>query len=256
MNRKDFCLQLESIKIKGQVYFPETGQQPFPTLCICHGLPRKGTPLPNDGGYPALAERFSRAGFLTVIFNFRGAGESEGNFDIKGWTRDLSAVMDYIYNIPAADKNKTSTMGFSAGAAVCIYVASRDPRVTSVISCACPTVSRLGHDPDLARQYIAEFRKVGIIKDDGFPPSLKEWMTGFNYIYSLNWVGKISPRPLLIIHGTQDDVVPIDSSRALYERAGEPKDIIIIQGAGHQLRLVNEAMEGALNWLKSRFIGD
>jgi fermentation-respiration switch protein FrsA (DUF1100 family) len=128
--------------------------------------------------------------------------------------------------------------------------------VTSVISCACPTVSRLGNDPDLARQYIAEFRKVGVIKDDGFPPSLEEWMAGFDYIYSLNWVGKISPRPLLIVHGTQDDVVPLDSSRALYERAGEPKDIIIIQGAGHQLRLVNEAMEGALNWLKSRFIGD
>jgi alpha/beta superfamily hydrolase len=256
MEGKDFYLQLEGINLKGQVYYPETGQQPFPTLCICHGLPRGGAATSNDRGYPALAERFSRAGFLTLIFNFRGAGESEGNFDIMGWTRDLTAVLDYVYNISAADKSRIATMGFSAGAAVCIYVASRDPRVASVISCGCPTVSRLGNSRDLALQYIAEFRKVGIIKDDGFPPSLEEWMGNFNYIYSLNWVEKLSPKPLLIMHGTQDDVVPVDSSMALYEHAGKPKDIFIIQGAGHQLRLVNEAMENALNWLKSLFIGD
>ena len=141
---------------------------------------------------------------------------------------------------------------FSAGAAVAVCVAARDRRISSVVSCACPTVSRIGTDRALAERMIAEFRGVGIIKDDDFPPSLEDWMAGFNQVYSLQWVAKLAPRPILIIHGAEDDIVPVESSRDLFHSAEEPKDMVIIQGAGHQLRLSERAMDAALNWLKAR----
>ena len=251
MKTQDLPLEIDGVKLWGQIYLPQTNDITYPSICLCHGLPR-GTPRDaNDPGYPALAEKFSNAGFLTAIFNFRGAGESGGNFDILGWTRDLTAVLDHIFTRDEVDKHKIAVVGFSAGAAVGIYVAAHDHRVSAVISCASPTVSRLGNNTNLAKKYIAEFREMGIIRDAGFPPSLQDWMASFNHVYSLEWVSRISPRPLLILHGDADEVVPVASSRALYRRAKQPKQIMVFEGAGHQLRRNEQAMDSALEWLRS-----
>lgn len=257
MAKQELYFELEGIRLKGEIHTPDTGSAPYPALCLCHGLPRARPSAPAGGGYPALAARFANAGFMTVIFNFRGAGESEGNFDMLGWTRDLRTVLDYLCRMDEVNPKSISLMGFSAGASVAIYVAARDRRISSVVSCACPTVSRIGTERELAQRMVAEFRKVGIIKDIDFPPSLDEWMAGFNHVYSLEWVPLLAPRPILIIHGTDDDVIPVESSRELFDTSAEPKDIIIVQGAGHQLRLSAQAMDAAMDWLKARSsVGD
>jgi alpha/beta superfamily hydrolase len=46
-------------------------------------------------------------------------------------------------------------------------------------------------------------------------------------------VGELAPRPLLLVHGTADAILPDESSRALFERAGEPKRLELITGADH-----------------------
>jgi fermentation-respiration switch protein FrsA (DUF1100 family) len=74
-------------------------------------------------------------------------------------------------------------------------------------------------------------------------------MAGFNKVKPIDCIEDISPRPLLIIQGTNDDVVDTQSALELYERAREPKDILLIEEAGHRLRLVEQAMDGAINWL-------
>ena len=63
------------------------------------------------------------------------------------------------------------------------------------------------------------------------------------------YVRDISPRPLLIVHGTNDETVDPGHARELYEAAGEPKDIAMIEGADHRLRLNEPAMTTALAWL-------
>lgn len=253
MEKRDISFELEGIKLVGQVYIPEQ-KQSRPALCLCHGVPR-GIPDPNDRGYPLLAQRFCDAGLVTLIFNFRGTGDSGGNFDILGWTRDLEAALEYLYSMKEVDKDKISVMGFSAGATVSIYVSARDPRVFSLISCACPTQFRFAADAESTRAAIAHFRNIGIIRDDDFPASVADWMDGCNKVKPIEQVAEISPRPLLIVHGAQDDVVDPSSAWALYERAGEPKDILIVEGAGHRLRIAQKAMDGALNWLISRVFG-
>lgn len=250
MAKTDISLQSAGIKLKGEVYFPYSQDwKPSPALCLCHGIPGGGPPDPSDPGYPALAERFSQAGFITAIFNFRGTGNSEGNFDIAGWTRDLVVVLDYLYNMSEVDRRKISVMGFSAGAAVSVYIASQDSRVSSLIICACPTQFHFATNHDSAESAIAQFRDIGIIRDKDFPTSVADWMAGFNKVKPIAWIENISPRPLLIIQGTNDDVVDPTSALALHERAGEPKEILLVEGAGHRLRLDEQAMDGAINWL-------
>lgn len=46
-------------------------------------------------------------------------------------------------------------------------------------------------------------------------------------------IGRISPRPVFIIHDLEDDLISSDSGEVLYEAAGEPKDLWLIPGAEH-----------------------
>lgn len=254
MEKRDISFELEGFKLVGQVYIPE--QQPSPALCLCHGVPRGGISDPNDPGYPALAERLCKTGFVTLIFNFRGTGASGGDFDILGWTRDLEIVLDYLYNMREVDRGKISVMGFSGGAAVSVYVVAKDHRVSSLIACACPTRFRFAADAERAKSAVEHFRDIGIIKDQNFPSSIDRWLDGFEQVSPLNWIEEICPRPLLIIHGAEDEVVDPSSAWALYEKAGQPKEIMIIEGAGHRLRVQERAIDGALNWLGAQLCRD
>jgi alpha/beta superfamily hydrolase len=243
-------IEVDSLRLVAEVHHPG-GSGPHPALCICHGVPAKRTPDPTDRGYALLAELFSSHGFVVLIFNFRGSGDSEGNFDILGWTRDLAAAVDYLYRAETVDKSRLSVMGFSGGAAASIYSAARDERITSLVSCACP--ARFFDIAEFSRieEFLEHSRQIGIIRDDGFPPSVDEWAGGFAEISPLKWIGRIAPRPILIVHGANDETVDPGHARELYEEAGEPKDIAIIEGGEHKLRLSEPAVNAALSWLKS-----
>jgi fermentation-respiration switch protein FrsA (DUF1100 family) len=51
----------------------------------------------------------------------------------------------------------------------------------------------------------------------------------------MNEITKIASRPLLIIHGTDDVGIPLAGVKRLYELAGEPKDLVVVEGADHNL---------------------
>ncbi|MBI2853467.1 MAG: alpha/beta fold hydrolase [Chloroflexi bacterium] len=248
MHRKPATLTVDGLQIVTEAYLPD-GHGPFPVVCLCHGIPH-GSRDANDGGYPLLAERCCREGFATMIFNFRGTGESEGNLDMPGWARDLTVVLDYAVSLPGVDRGRVNLLGFSAGAAVSIYVAARDRRVTAVASCASPADFRILPNMDRAREFINHLRSIYAIRDPDFPPSASSWIDGFSEISPLKWVGCIAPRPLLIVHGEQDDLVPVADAYRLHEKAKEPKELCIIPGAGHRLRRDPRAMDIALDWLK------
>jgi putative redox protein len=250
--KRNFALTVDSLQLPGEVYIPETAKRPFPALCLCHGIPSGQPGSSDDKGYPGLAERFCAAGFVSLIFNFRGAGLAQGNLDMLGWTRDLKAAIDYLAGIKEVDKSRLCLLGSSAGAAVSIYVAANDPRVSSVVTLACPAEFGFLTDKKRARATIDHFRSIGVIRDKDFPLSLDEWLEGFNAVSPLRCIGRISPRPLLLIHGDKDDLVPVEHAYRLYEKAREPKELVIIPEAGHRLRLEEKAIATALDWLKAK----
>ncbi len=237
------------LRLAAELYIPE-GPGPFPGLILCHGIPAKRVPDSNDGGYPLLAEKFSNEGFAVLIFNFRGSGESEGNLDLFAWTRDLDAAVDYLYWRSEVAKSRISVMGFSGGAAVSLYCSAHDDRISSTVICACPFRFFNISEFTSAEQFLQQCRDVGTVRDNNFPPSVEEWAQGFEKINPIDHVEKISPRPILIVHGENDETVPPDHAQMLYDKAKDPKDVAIISGGDHRLRHCEPAMNAVLSWLK------
>jgi len=248
MLSKIVTLEVEDLKVAGRLYLP-AGKPPYPTVCVCHGIPAKDSD-PSDKGYPLLAEGICREGFAVLIFNFRGTGDSGGNFDILGWARDLKAVIDYLCTLPEVDRSRLSLLGFSAGAAISVYRAAQDSRVSSIIACACPAEFTFFTEVDDIQSIIDHFRGIGIIRDRDFPYSTREWLNGFRLISPIKYVAGIAPRPILLVHGSKDETVDVSHAHRLYDRSGEPKQIIIVDGAGHGLRQNDRAMAIVVDWLK------
>jgi dipeptidyl aminopeptidase/acylaminoacyl peptidase len=250
MKVQEIRLKADGLELAGELHIPSRGKV-HPALCICHGIPA-APPNPTDKGYTLLAQRFCHAGFTTLIFNFRGAGKSEGNLDILGWNRDLQAALDFLYNLNEVDKTRFCLLGFSGGAAVSIYTATHDPRVSSVVTCACPADFRSLRQRERALDAIQRFRQIGAIRDKDFPPSIEEWERGFETVSPIKCIDKISPRPLLLVHGGADELIPLEHAHKLYQKAKEPKELKIIPGARHKMRLEEAAMVFVLDWLKAR----
>jgi dipeptidyl aminopeptidase/acylaminoacyl peptidase len=250
MDIEEIRLKADGLELSGELHIPSRDKI-HPALCICHGIPAT-PPDPTDKGYTLLAQRFCHAGFITLIFSFRGTGKSEGNLDILGWTRDLQAALDSLYSLEEVDKAHICLLGFSGGAAVSVYTAAHDPRVSLVVTCACPADFHSLHQTETAVEAIQRFRQIGAIRDKDFPPSIEEWQKGFETISPIDWVDRISPRPLLLVHGDADELIPLEHARRLYQKAKEPKELKTILGARHKMRLDKAAMDFVLDWLKGR----
>ena len=169
---------------------------------------------------------------------------------MMGWTRDLEGAVDYLYSCHQVDRSRICLMGFSGGAAASVYVAAHDARVARLVLCACPAEFRRIVVEKRADFSIEHFRQIGLIRDKDFPPSLDDWTNSFREVTPIKWIGRIAPRPLLMIQGKDDDLIDEEQAWRLYEKAGEPKEIAIVAGAGHKLRLNDRAMDIALSWLR------
>ncbi|TDA70375.1 MAG: alpha/beta hydrolase [Clostridia bacterium] len=78
----------------------------------------------------------------------------------------------------------------------------------------------------------------------------EEFFTDLQQHDLLKAASRISPRPLLVIHGTADDVVPIQDAIDLGAAAGEPKELLLLPGADHQLsRHYQQAWEAVYRWI-------
>lgn len=164
----------------------------------------------------------------------------------------MQAALDFLYDLKEVDKTSLGLLGFSGGAAVSVYVAAHDPRVSSVATCACPADFRSLFQRETPVGTVQRFREIGAIRDRDFPPSIEEWERGFETITPINWIDRISPRHLLLVHGDADELIPPEHAQRLYEQANEPKELRMIPGAKHKMRLEEAAMVVVLDWLKVR----
>ncbi len=65
--------------------------------------------------------------------------------------------------------------------------------------------------------------------------------------------GELAPKPLLLIHGDADTILPHASSQALYDRAGEPKTMKILPGVGHRLsEAADQVFDLVVDWLRHK----
>ncbi len=227
----------EGVIIRGQVVKPLEKEEKYPTIIICHGIPQsKQTPHERNKGYEEVASFFAGHGFLSVIFNFRGTGESSGNFDLWGWQKDLNAVLDYILKHPEVKKEEVVLLGFSGGAATSCITAAKRKEIAKVFLLACPADFDFLFKNETPEFLINQARDIGIIRDVDFPRDDKKWYAEQVSFRPADYISLIAPRPLWLIHGVKDDLVLPSHADRLYEAAREPKKLIFIEGAPHQLR--------------------
>jgi len=245
-----FQLSVDGIKIAGRILFPKiVPPRLYPVVIICHGIPGSGTPRPHDDpGYESLAEKFVGLGFACVIFNFRGCGDSGGDFDMVGWTRDLESVIAHVSNTPYIDPARIILVGFSGGGAAAIYVSAHMRSVYGLAVAGTPASFRIfRQDP---AEIISDFRKRGIIRNPSFPRDVEVWMKHFEEIEPLHWIGHFKGQHLAIVHGDKDELVPVDHAEQMYAVAPNGiKELFIIPGGEHRLRLDQRCVSILESWL-------
>lgn len=233
-----FTVYSNGVPIKGRVFFP--AQHPdrlYPVLIICHGIPGSGDRRPaNDPGYESLAQDYASEGLAAVFFNFRGCGDSGGDFSMNGWVNDLEMVIDKVLNTPHIDPSRLLILGFSGGGAAALRVAADNAKIFAMAVVGTPADFEIFDDEP--SKIVKDFRERGIIRHADFPRSIAEWMHEFREVEPKKWISQFQGRHLLIVQGDEDDVVPVGHAQILYDNApAGVAELSIIPGGEHRLRL-------------------
>ena len=218
-----------------------------PGLVVCHGFPSGPKSAKSSGQtYPELAERLAAdAGWTVLTFNFRGTGDSEGDFSLSGWLDDLRAAVDHLLGL--GDIDGVWLAGASTGGSLAICAAGEDERVRGVAALS----ARADFDDWAShpRRFLDHAKEIGVIRNRAFPVDVDAWVRELRETRPLSLAAKLAPRPLLLLQGSDDDVVPAIDSRALADCHGSA-ELRIIQGAGHRLRHDPRAIAVLLGWLE------
>lgn len=213
----------DGILLKGWLIpAPDSGR----AVIFCHGHAGSMDP---DLKY---APWFHQRGFSVLMFDFRGHGRSGGERVSMGYfeRRDLLAAEAFLAE---RGYSRIGVLGFSMGGAVAISAAPLSQHIRAVAAD--------GSFAWLKHAIAAGAHEMGV------PETLARaigWtavrVAGWRLGASLEqadparWVSKVAPRALLLIHGAHDPYTSTEEVRAMFAAAGEPKELWVVQGAGHR----------------------
>ncbi|HEX2701178.1 MAG TPA: alpha/beta fold hydrolase [Acidimicrobiales bacterium] len=216
-------------------------------LVICHGFPAgPGGAASTARSYPNLADRVAAdTGWVVLTFNFRGTGESQGDFSLGGWLGDLRAAVDHL--LTHTDVDRVWLAGFGAGGGLSLCAAGEDERVGGVAAFSAPAdFDAWSADP---RWFLQHGRSIGVVRNPKFPPDFSKWARELHDIRPISLVGKVPPRPVLLVHGADDDVVSHMDARALADATDGEAELRVLASAGSRLRHDPRAIAVLLGWL-------
>lgn len=148
------------------------------------------------------------------LFDYRGYGRSQVGPSEKGLYQDAEAALTYLRSRENGVQARIIYFGRSLGAAVAVELATHH-------------------------------RPYGLIVESAFPSV--PYLAGYNYPLVPKWLVKVFVRarydslirisgvdaPMLMFHGDNDDIVPLEAGRTLFNAAKEPKSFYVIPSAGH-----------------------
>lgn len=171
-------------------------------------------------------------GYNLMYFDFRALGESGGKTSSIGYleVKDLQAAIAFLKATRPFAAEKIGLYGLSMGAMVAICEAAQNPEIKCVVAEASyysfrRVVSRWAW----VHNKIPYFPLIPIILHY-IRRNLRVNPEHYSPKYN---IPKIAPRPVFIIHGRYDNLVPAAQAKMLYKRAGEPKEIWLVPGAKH-----------------------
>lgn len=217
-----------------------------PAAVLCHGFPGGVAGAKSAAvAYPELGDRISsELGWLVLVPELRGAGGSEGHFSLGGWLDDIGAAVAHLR--ATAMPSGIWLVGFGTGGALCICAAARDPAIKGVAVLGAP--ADFDDWASQPRRLLEHSRSIGLIRDPAFPAVWERWSRELRDVRAVQCVTSVTPRPVLVVHGSDDESVPPFDARVLADAHGAA-ELRVIAGAGHALRHDPRAMAILLGWL-------
>ena len=181
-----------------------------PVLLWCHGN------AGNITGRAAHAQTLADLGLSVFLFDYRGYGRSDGRPSEQGLNRDAEAAYRYLVADRQVDPRRIILLGRSLGSAPASWLASKVEHAGLVLVSPFPSARAM------VRWMFA-----------GLPV---DWLMRTRLDVSSNLQHR--RRPLLVIHGERDAIVPLFMGRAVFEHALPHKEFLALPDAGHNDILV------------------
>ena len=173
-------------------------------MLFCHG---NGG---NVGDRVAHASVLSSAGFDVLLFDYRGYGNSSGRPSEEGTYRDARAARHALLGQSGVDASRILYLGESLGGAVALSLALESPPRGLLLQSTFTSVR------DVAQAHYPFIPRFAV--PDAYP--------------SLRRIADLKA-PLLVLHGEDDETVPLAHGRALFEAAKVSKEMRSFPGQGH-----------------------
>jgi uncharacterized protein len=250
------------LKLAGVLHLPDATRGKGSAFLVLHGFGSN-----KDGGTAMIAAKmFANLGYAALRFDMRGCGESEGE---RGrvicleQVEDTRSALSYLAARSEIDPARIAVMGHSFGAAVAVYAAGVDGRFAACVSTGGwgdgESKFRAQHaSPEAWARFSAMLEEGRRRKARGesmqvpryeivpIPPGLRGNLASgsimefpFEVVESMytfranDVVGRIAPRPLLLLHPAHDSVTPTEQSIELFRRAGQPCDLHLVADVDH-----------------------
>jgi uncharacterized protein len=183
------------------------------------------------------AQLLQTHGYGVLMLDSRCHGESEGTVYTHGDREraDISAVVDYLSTMPGVLPGRIALLGFSTGTAQVALEGTRDARVAALILEA-PVSSILKFTDD-------EYGRWRFVSTPVAQFVMRRYGIDVDAVSPVRVIAALAPRPLLIVHGDRDPIIPLARAREVYRAAREPKELLIIHGAGHGGYMATEQAE-------------
>jgi len=256
-----------------------------PAFLVLHGFGSSK----DAGGVVAATRLLADLGYVTLRFDMRGCGESQGprgRVICLEQVDDTRSALSFLATRAEVDPGRIGVLGHSFGAAVAVYTAGVDDRVG-----ACIAVGGWGDGETKFREQHASpeaWRRFTALMEEGrrrrasggaplmvprydivpIPPALRGNLSAgsimefpFDVVESMyafranDVVGKIAPRPLLLLHPAHDSVTPTAQSIDLFRHAGQPTDLHLVAGVDHFMLAEGDPLVVGLvrEWLAKHF---
>jgi fermentation-respiration switch protein FrsA (DUF1100 family) len=275
------------LRLSGVLHFPKNyaAGDRLPAIIVMHGFGSNK----DAGNVTEPAALFTSWGYIAFRFDMRGCGESEGEFGrilCLDQVEDARNAIAYLAKRPEVLPDRIALSGTSFGAAVAIYTGGVDTRAAAVISTggwgngerkfrgqhatpeAWARFTRMLEEGRAHRERTGKSLMVPRYDIVPIPPHLRnnlsaksaqefpaETAQSMMDFRADDVVGRISPRPLLLMHAAHDSVTPTSESIELFRRARQPAELHLFDAVDHfMLREGNARVTEALRgWLGAYF---
>jgi dipeptidyl aminopeptidase/acylaminoacyl peptidase len=200
---------------------PAPGAGASPALAVLHGWGGNAeTMLP-------LAAPLHRAGYALLLLDARSHGRSDLDTfsSMPRFAEDLEHAVAWLRRQPGVDPARVGVVGHSVGAAAALLAASRRDDLAAVVG-----IAAFAHPETVMRRLLAAWH-VPYIPFGWYVLRYVQHVIGYRFddIAPLNTIGRVRC-PVLLVHGTEDTVVPVAEAQALHARCNGAGRLLLVKG--------------------------